>query len=234
MRHERPNTVPYVTARRDEYQERAHKLLFIDGRLCWSDEDPRDRDQQGVLWGRTSHMPPDPETGQPTGTPLFASVHAHRQHEVMSEMWCQVCRRNKASHTAAGWLFLLPAPEAESATNWPEGHPVVHPPLCLPDAHQSLSRCPELRRAHVAVRVRRPRLSGVLGDVYQPTPDGGAERIAPEAPGVLVPYRRDGQPHPHLAYTLASQLVRTLHDCTPVDMATESRAAESRAAEVSR
>jgi hypothetical protein len=67
-----------------------------------------------------------------------------------------------------------------------------------------------LRRSYVAVRANS-RISGISGALYQ----GGRSHPVPVAK-VTVSYG-----NPAVRWTLATQLVRTLHDCTIVDLDAE-------------
>jgi hypothetical protein len=83
----------------------------------------------------------------------------------------------------------------------------------LGQAHLALRHCPELTDP-VAVRVRKPRIWGVLGDQYAPTgPSGGITHLPTDG---YLPYG-----HATAArWFVASQLVLELTRCTPAPLVT--------------
>ncbi|MGW1067150.1 hypothetical protein ACWD4F_21855 [Streptomyces aureus] len=73
---------PFVIQRRGEEAAPAD-FVFTRSRpgryrLRYIDEDPRDRDLHGVLWGRCSFNPVD-DQGCPTGEPEWKMMHPFRQ-----------------------------------------------------------------------------------------------------------------------------------------------------------
>ncbi|MGW8375381.1 hypothetical protein [Streptomyces sp. ODS28] len=212
----RPEVVPYVAAREGEYGEREAMLGIRIARtgnpagLRYLNEEPRDR-YRGMLWARRSQNPGHDR--MPTGRPQFAMVHPSRQRESMDTMLCQVCIAARASHSAQGWLFVLPtAPDLPDS--WPEGELTQHPPLCLRCARLAVKLCPALAEGHLTVRVRRPRLWGGVGALYR-TGDGWRPELAAEG-DIPVAFQDKAAP-----WLLASQLVRRLCACTPIDLKTE-------------
>ncbi|MET8676031.1 hypothetical protein ABZW18_00095 [Streptomyces sp. NPDC004647] len=103
---------------------------------------------------------------------------------------------------------------------WPEGALTQQPPLCLEHAVVATQQCgPLVDRGHIALRVRRPRLYGVIGVLYQ-FGSQGVEAV----PGGQVTLHYGDRRAPWL---LASQLLRRLCDVTIVDLDAEVAAAEA-------
>jgi hypothetical protein len=166
--------------------------------LCYRDEEPGDRDRQGVLWTRMTYAPG-------AGKPDFRSMHPARQRKVMQGLLCQMCA-GPASRTSRGWLFLFPG-GADGIGN--DGALCTKPPMCEPCAVLAVRHCPHLKNP-VALRVRKPRVWGVIGDQYAPGPSGG-----------LITLPTDGyMPYGHSAgrWFLAAQLVLELERCTRVPL----------------
>jgi hypothetical protein len=124
----------------------------------------------------------------------------------MRLLLCQVCGR-PADRNADGVLWLLPDYYQE-AEGWPENYDLAEPPVCLACVPIATRLCPALRKGFLGIRARHAPISGVRGLVYQP---------ARPAPILLRDYlvRYD---NPTIRWTLADQLLRTLQDCTPVDL----------------
>ncbi|UNO42151.1 hypothetical protein KGS77_24845 [Streptomyces sp. MST-110588] len=210
--------VPYITARRGEEAEITAMLGFRPGGggLCYLDEGPGDRDDQGVLWARCSQSRED---GWPVGSPRWGMVHPSRQRETMQGLRCQVCIVQPASRTASGYLFLSTRPKV-TGRDWPEGVLTWQPPLCLGCAVIAVEQCHHLLRAGaVALRARVPRLYGVIGILYttgtdlRPVP----VQVSEEARDTPLPYKD----HLLRPWFLASQLVRELRGVTVVDLERE-------------
>jgi hypothetical protein len=164
--------------------------------LCYQSEEAGDRDRQGVLWTRMTYAPG-------AGKPDFSSMHPARQREAMQSLLCQVCG-GPASRTACGYLFLVPGGAGQIGD---DGVLCTKPPLCEPCAGLAVRHCPHLKNP-VALRVRKPRVWGVIGDQYAPGPRGG-----------LIALPTDGyMPYGHRAghWFLAAQLVLELERCTRV------------------
>ncbi|WP_198358389.1 hypothetical protein [Streptomyces fildesensis] len=197
-----PKVVPYMAAWSAE-QRIVRTLLCGKGGIVYADEQPHDRDSRGALWIGTT-------LGQGRGRPEFARTHAQRQRRCMRALLCQVCG-GLADRSEQGVLWLVEDDEgrAEEA-NWPEDLVTVHPPICVPCAHQSLRLCPHLaERGSVAVRVRESAVEGVYGQLYR------SSRHSP------VQVRQDTvfYDSPEIRWVLAAQLTRTLRGCTVVDLA---------------
>jgi hypothetical protein len=166
--------------------------------IRYADETARDRDEHGVLWVRAPSL-------RGIGLPRFGAVHPLRQRRAMRELLCQICAR-PADRSGQGMLWLLPDHRGDWR-GWPDDMGNSYPPLCLPCARLSVRTCPHLRRGWVAVRAHS-RVAGVLGAVHQPGV-GAREAIEP----AVVAYS-----HRRIRWTLAGQLVRTLHHSTIVDL----------------
>jgi hypothetical protein len=173
------------------------------GGIAYLDEISADRDRDGVLWQRKPSRPGG-------GKPLFGQVHTLRQRRAMRRLLCQVCG-GPADRTAGGVLWMLES-EAEEGKGpgLPEGEPTCQPPVCVPCARKASRACPHLRGRSLAVRVARPLLSGVYGFLYRAAPIGAEPTQA----------ARLGYRDPRIPWLLGSQLVRELHGCTVVDLAT--------------
>ncbi|MFD9062302.1 hypothetical protein ACFVZ3_12355 [Kitasatospora purpeofusca] len=176
----------------------------------YADERVADRDAMGVLIQRRLQDPG-------SGTARLKLVHPARQHRFMADERCQGCT-GEPDRTAAGTLWLMPRPDAAPA-GWPEGARVEHPPICLACARHSRGACPEgRRRGWVSVRAGDSELSHVAGPVF-------AERDGrPVETGQDVLSYDD----PRLGWITATRWLRTLWDCTHVDLDTEARAAGTR------
>jgi hypothetical protein len=216
--------VPYVTLRRGEEPVPESMLGIRYNRagipvgLCYRWELPRDRDDRGVLWARTSQSL-SPDTRRPAGKPLFASMHPARQREMMSSLRCQVCR-GKASRNELGYLFLEKADDGDA-----EGITTGQPPVCLDHAVAGIENCGHLiEQGYVLLRSKVPRLHGVLGQVFKAV-DHALEPLppllGPDGSDVPIPYTmRELTP-----WVLASQLLRRLTGVTVVDIDRELAAA---------
>jgi hypothetical protein len=191
--------VPYITSWTGELalpeQVIGHGLSGIG----FADERPRDRDDHDVLWTRRQSRPG-------TGRPEFRRVHPTRQRRAMRRLLCQVCAR-PADRNFDGMLFLL-TDDRDDWPDWPEGMANTFPPVCLRCARLSINACPALRKGYVAVRARHFPYAGVHGTRYVP---GQPDPIPID--GAVVTYDEFA-----IRWTCASQLVRTLHDCTIVDL----------------
>ncbi|QMU70925.1 hypothetical protein [Streptacidiphilus sp. P02-A3a] len=199
----RPTVVPHIASWEAERVRTELILKPFDRGIGYADEKAGDRDRHGILWRRTP-------TRVGRGRPEYKQVHARRQREVMTDLRCQVCA-GPASRAEAGWLWLLHDDRAVEPPGWPELAAATHPPLCVPCARASTQTCPHLYGAALAVRVADPRLWGVMGNIYAPSPLD-RRRPRPVHSG-LVPYTS-----PLTRWVLASQMVRMLHDCTSVDL----------------
>jgi hypothetical protein len=173
------------------------------GGIGYADETILDRDEWGVLWTRVAGR-----VG--AGKPLFVQLHPVRQRRAMRRLLCQVCTE-PADRTKDGTLWLVPGREVGNCDGWPEGAATIHPPLCLPCAHLSVRMCPALRQHYVALRAHS-RPYGVTGVQFRagyPFPQAASQADDEYA----VPFS-----DPAIAWVMATQLVRTLHDCTPVNL----------------
>ncbi len=125
----------------------------------------------------------------------------------MRLLLCQVCGQ-PADRNDEGVLWLLPDYYAE-VEGWPENYDeLAEPPICRSCVPVATRLCPALRRGYLGIRARRAPVCGVRGLVYQPSRP---------APVLLRDYsvRYDSTT---IRWTLADQLLRTLQDCTPVNL----------------
>jgi hypothetical protein len=218
--------VPYMTLREGELPA-PESMLSIrcrkgrPVRLAYVSETTRDRDDSGVLWARVSQSL-HPTTRLPVGRPDFAAVHPSRQREAMSSLRCQVCMR-PADKNADGYLFL----EVADGRLPGEGVITSQPPVCLRHAAVGIERCSHLLdRGYRLMRVRTPRLYGVVGTMYRPTRAGLLEPVpltGPDGRDTAIPYTNRAI----TAWVLAAQLVRRLTGVTRVDLDAELAAAEA-------
>jgi hypothetical protein len=226
-------SIPYITLRDGEHDvtERALTLRRFGGsaslgipataRIGYTDETPDDRDHHGVLYDRVTQNLD--AAGWPTGKPDWAHVHPARQRECISEMLCHYCKGDP-SQTKAGFLFLDVATETDQAkTRWPEGFVTYQPPLCLPHAKKAMDLCKYGHRqgGFTALRVRQPRLHGVLGTPYQIS--AGRPKPTRDLTGKVtctIPFT-----HPDRRFFLGSQYAVAMHDVTVIDLDQELAAA---------
>ncbi len=173
----------------------------------YADERDEDRDATGVLIQRRLQAPG-------SGTARLKLVHPARQYRFMADELCQGCEGDP-DRTPEGTLWLMPRPDTAPA-GWPEGVAVEHPPICLACALRSRDACPEgRRRGWVSVRVGDSDLSHVAGPVFAER-EGRAVEVGQ---GVL------SYDDPRLGWITATRWLRTLWDCTPVDLDAEARGA---------
>jgi hypothetical protein len=187
--------VPYAAAWTSEHTLPGEVMSVRSGGIGYADERPTDRDQHGVLWARMSSNP-----GQ--GRPLFTKLHPLRQRRAMWRLLCQVCGK-PADETDQGHLWLLTNRDQAGAL---EGMASQFPPVCLACARWSVRLCPPLRRGHVAIRARS-KVDGVIGVMIHP-----ARGMLPDTDEVIA------YTDPVIRWVLATHLIRTLHDCTLVDL----------------
>lgn len=190
--------VPYIAAWSDE-QDLPALIIRCGGLgIRLADETFLDRDRDGVLWTRVASRPGH-------GRPVFGQVHSLRQRRAMRRLLCQVCG-GPADQNEDGVLWLL-RDYREDWLNWPENMANTYPPVCMTCATLSTRVCPLLRRGYVAVRARRSPVSAVRGIRYQP--DGPVLRAVEDT----VPLGDSA-----IRWTVAVQLVRSLNDCTIVNL----------------
>jgi hypothetical protein len=226
------DSIPYITIRDGErdHTEQALTLRMFGGSaslgvpgtagLGYTGEKPEDRDHHGILYTRvTQNLDKD---GWPIGKPHWANVHPARQRECMEELLCHYCK-GTPSQTEAGFLFLDVAEEADQAKpRWPEGFVTYQPPLCLPHAKKARDLCKHgHRHGFTALRVRQPRLEGVLGVPYQITAEGVAPARIPGVGGMV----RITFAHPDRRLFLGNQFALTMHDVTVINLDEELAAA---------
>jgi len=194
--------VPYVVTWAGEELLSTVVVRRPEGGIGYADETLMDRDERGVLWTRIA-------TRIGAGRPLFTKLHPLRQRRAMSRLLCQVCGE-PADQTDEGALWLLPNRPGHEP-NWPEGIPVMMPPVCVACARLSVRMCPALRSGYVAVRARS-RICGVSGACFEP--NGRSLRLVPEQDEDDIIYH--GQPA--IRWVMATQRVRLLYGCRFVDL----------------
>jgi hypothetical protein len=167
--------------------------------IGFADETFADRDEHGILWRRIPSRP-----GR--GRPLFGEVHPLRQRRAMRRLLCNVCA-SPADHNDQGVLWLV-RDHRDDWPDWPNEMAVTEPPVCLPCAHQSVRACPALRQGYAALRVGNCPVGGVYGVRYQP---GRPDPITVTDEIVALE-------DPLIRWTVASQLIRHLTDCTIIDL----------------
>ncbi|HEX5402173.1 MAG TPA: hypothetical protein VFX16_07720 [Pseudonocardiaceae bacterium] len=182
----------------DEEAQSAPKIVRTDLGIRFADETLLDRDSTGVLWTRVSSRPGH-------GRPEFGQVHSLRQRRAMRRLLCQVCG-GPADQNNDGVLWLL-RDYRDDWLNWPENMANTYPPVCMPCALLSTRVCPALRRGYVAVRARQCPVSAVYGIRYEPR----GPLLVPVEDTVPLSDRA-------IRWTVAAQLVRSLHGCTIVDL----------------
>ncbi|OUD02586.1 hypothetical protein CA983_14280 [Streptomyces swartbergensis] len=202
----RPGVVPYISAWSGEQPFR--RPIVYDaarGGIGYADETPEDRDQYGVLWnGRT--------VAQGVGRPEYGNPHPQRQREAMQHLLCQGCRCPR-DDDPRGVLWLLEDRRGDWA-GWPNNLLTAHPPSCAPCIVKMRDSCPHLAETgHVAVRARSSEVCAVYGRLWAPSAFGVPVRTPKKD---VVAYGS-----PAARWVLAGQLVRSLHDCTVVDLERE-------------
>ncbi|MFC8727056.1 MULTISPECIES: hypothetical protein [Streptomyces] len=142
-------------------------------------------------------------SGRPVGRPRRDLTHPARQHTDMLYQHCVVgaC----PAQFSDGRHLYLTAPDE----HLPDGRVrTARPPVCAAHAADYARTVPD----HRAVLTRSPAPSGVLGVVFEATAEGGV-RVVEDGAERYVAYAD----HDTLRWTLATQLVRELTDCEPVD-----------------
>jgi hypothetical protein len=184
---------PYITAWSGEPNEPV-EVVGRAGGIGYRDEVMADRDRFGVLWSRTPWRPGE-------GRPEFGQVHPLRQRRTMLRLLCQVCA-GPADLTDDGVLWLL-KDHRDDWPGWPDRMGVTEPPICLSCVHESVTRCPALRKGAAVVRARHYPVAGVRGVLYR----GSVRLVA--AGEATVAYD-----DPAIRWVRAMNLVRQLSGCT--------------------
>ncbi|MGI5143940.1 hypothetical protein [Streptomyces sp. CA-106110] len=203
-----PGLIPFVIQREGEDAAPANlvlqRLAFGRYRLCYRDEDPRDRDLHGVLIARCAFNSVD-ERKMPTGKPQWKLMHPYRQMMTMQAMRCQVCA--EPARTPLGYVFLAGPHGADT-----DRAPVLtnQPPVCARHVRAAVRLCPHLRMGATVLLARSAPLYGVAGVIYG-YGDNSIQVVA--RPDTPLPYG-----HPNLSTFLASQLVRRLSDFRVMDL----------------
>lgn len=193
-----PHTA-YITKWSEE-QEPPYELIERPGRgIGYLDETLWDRDDHGVLWKRTPHLPGH-------GQPKFKIAHPLRQRRAMQRVLCGVCG-GLADQNDEGTLWLI-HDDGSRWPGWPDGAE-SEPPTCAPCVRVAARLCPALRHnGAVALRVRHAPISGVFGQLYR----SNHGRPMPTEQ-MTVRYN-----DPKVQWVLASKLIRELVDCTVVPL----------------
>lgn len=195
-----PTVVPFIAAWSDEKSIAVPSVVTrLMGGVGYVGEVPADRDR-GVLWRRFVDL-------QGSGRPLYSEVHPGRQRLAMRHELCQVCGE-PAHKTSEGVLWLL-EDRRRDWKGWPEGMVTTHPPICRRCVPVARAQCRNLWSGAVIVRAGRSEVCAVYGQQYRVGPFG------------LRPALHDtvlfGE-EPAIRWTIAEQLVRSLHDCTFVTL----------------
>jgi hypothetical protein len=191
--------VPYIGSWTGEDLLTASVVRRVHGGIGYADETLMDRDERGVLWTRMAYR-----VG--VGRPLFTKLHPLRQRRAMRRLLCQVCA-NPADQTEQGSLWLVPRSDGHQ---WPEDTATIHPPLCLACARVSVEACPAMRVGYLAIRAHS-QVCGVTGVRFQPGRRSVALSI--DDSDDVIDYR-----DPAIRWMQATQLARSLHRCTVVDL----------------
>lgn len=192
-------TVPYITSWSTERALPATVIPHSLFGIAYADETIGDRDENGVLWTRTSSRPGH-------GRPQFGKVHSMRQRRAMRHLLCQVCGE-PADRADDGVLWLLQDHRGDWP-RWPENMAATEPPICLSCTRVSRRACPALRRGYVSVRVGHSPLNGVYGARYlwgEPLPEPVEDAIV-------------AFDDPMVRWIRAAQLVRELRHCAIVNL----------------
>jgi hypothetical protein len=199
----RGSVVPYTTrwSTEDNLPVTVIERLSRPG-IAFSGERITDRDPHGVLWQRVLSCPG-------VGRPEFGKVHPDRQRHAMRQLLCQICA-GPADQNELGMLWLLPDYDGyhDDWAGWPELMATPEPPVCQPCAHTAIRLCPALGKGYIALRVRRPLLTGVRGTLYKPGP------LVPKAVDEAMVTIDD----PLIPWICAANLVRELTHCTIVQL----------------
>jgi hypothetical protein len=158
-----------------------------------------DRDEHGVLWRRTSSM-------HGRGHPEFGKIHPLRQRRAQHRLLCGICA-GLPDRDERGVLWLV-RDFRDDWPNWPEHMAATEPPICLPCARLSIRVCPSLRQGFVALRVGHSTVAGVRGLLYR----SGIPYPVPVDEDVVAFC------DPRIRWTLASNLVRELTQCSIVEV----------------
>jgi hypothetical protein len=195
--------VPYIVCWTSELDFPADVIQRPAGGIAYADEKLADRDRDGVLWTRISFSP-----GR--GRPEYTRLHPLRQRRAMWRLLCQVCAR-PAERTAQGHLWLLTDRWRDDWADWPERASNPFPPVCLACARLSVRLCPPLRRGYIAVRAQS-RPHGVIGVRFHAPYRFGPPEVVVDN-GDAIAYT-----DPAIRWVQATQLTRTLYDCTFLDL----------------
>jgi DNA-binding CsgD family transcriptional regulator len=158
----------YIAPYRNESPCDVEVIFDAGGRVCYADEQPGDRCDDGWLWERWE--------GTKTGGQLWAEHHPARQRSVMKRPpLCGGCA-GKAHRDECGMLWLLHA-TAGARSTYPCDITTTTPPMCLDDARWALRNCRASQSGFIAVRTRDVDVIGVRGTVYSPTQPPQADEL---------------------------------------------------------
>jgi hypothetical protein len=165
----------------------------------YRDEQPTDRDRHGILWHRVAWAP-----GQ--GEPLYAEIHTLRQRRALSRALCQIC-----AGTAQIWMTPALLWDEHLAEHGPAApYPTNDPPVCRPCAAMAARYCPELIRGRIYLSPRAWAITGVRGQLADPTGGGFTH------PRILaLPTATSTPDRAALGLMLAKGLVATLYNPVP-------------------
>ncbi|GGX51772.1 hypothetical protein [Streptomyces noursei] len=180
----------FIAPHADEWPCDVEVCFDAEGRVCFADEGPDDRDIDGTLWERWS--------GSPTGPQSLAEHHPARQRHVMETRRCAVCARDPDRQTD-GVLWLLHAHDVSPSGHWPRDVLTATPAICRNDAQKAIRACHALQDGYVALRVREAELVGVRGTLYTPG--------APPQPDQIIRFHE-----PAIHRVVARQLILRLRD----------------------
>lgn len=172
--------------------------------IGYADEQHHDR-RMGFLWARVS-------LARGKGTPDLGGMHSLRQRRAISHMLCGVCGASTFDEDFARWnerhLYVARATQGRPIA---EGERTAMAPVCRACATESVNACPHLRNGWTAALVSYAQGWGVAGITLDsrtleplPLPEKGLHVVANDDPAAR--------------WTIAMQMVTTLHRVTPVNL----------------
>ncbi|MFE5652065.1 hypothetical protein ACFQ8Q_23425 [Streptomyces cyaneofuscatus] len=205
--HWRGLRVPYIAPWSAEHTLPGEivRLVGVGGTgIGYADEQPHDR-RSGILWTRQSLV-------RGTGTPDLAAMHSLRQRQAVTHMLCGVCGASAFDSDYARWgerhLYVARAAQGQPIA---EGERTVMAPVCQPCAVESVTGCPHLRKGWTAALVSHVQDWGVAGLTLDPRT---LEPLPQPKKGLHMVANDD----PAERWTIAMQMVTTLHRVTPVEL----------------
>ncbi|MGV4984488.1 hypothetical protein ACVB8X_13790 [Streptomyces sp. NRAIS4] len=165
--------------------------------LGFVDEQSQVDRQYDVLWVR---MP-----AVRTGHPELHTFHALRQRQAMTRLLCQMCGGpTVGTRDDERTLFLMGAAAGRPIS---EGERTTSPPVHAACARLAVENCPRLRRGWAAALVSYASVWGVKGVLYR------SQTLEAEEGVRSVSFVDTDR----LRWILASSLIVTLEDVTPVE-----------------